>query len=167
MVVIDAYQDEKDLIKIMKLIEKDLSEPYTIYTYRYFTHNWKGFTFTAHKDKSQQNENDTKEGSVARLGNPNPNERNPNPNERNPNPNPNPNERNPNPTPITEDDSMIGVIICRLELHKGRLDSRMRGTRSNFYLLIHPQSRIHWNVGSLKNSSWSRNRQKASCSRHQ
>nr|CAG4635487.1 EOG090X07BN [Artemia franciscana] len=30
---------------IMKLIQKDLSEPYSIYTYRYFIHNWPRLCF--------------------------------------------------------------------------------------------------------------------------
>lgn len=34
------YTDESQLSAIMKLMEKDLSEPYSIYTYRYFVNNW-------------------------------------------------------------------------------------------------------------------------------
>jgi hypothetical protein len=34
------YKDENDMPLIMNLITKDLSEPYSIYTYRYFIHNW-------------------------------------------------------------------------------------------------------------------------------
>lgn len=32
---------------IMQLIQKDLSEPYSIYTYRYFIHNWPNLCFLA------------------------------------------------------------------------------------------------------------------------
>ncbi|KAA0202249.1 hypothetical protein HAZT_HAZT007915 [Hyalella azteca] len=32
---------------IMALIQKDLSEPYSIYTYRYFIHNWPHLCFLA------------------------------------------------------------------------------------------------------------------------
>lgn len=41
-VVIDYrnYSGEHQMPDIMKLIQKDLSEPYSIYTYRYFIHNW-------------------------------------------------------------------------------------------------------------------------------
>lgn len=35
-----VYESELELPSIMKLIQKDLSEPYSIYTYRYFIHNW-------------------------------------------------------------------------------------------------------------------------------
>ena len=35
-----VYRDEEYLEDIMRLISKDLSEPYSIYTYRYFIHNW-------------------------------------------------------------------------------------------------------------------------------
>lgn len=34
------YKDETQMSHIMNLITKDLSEPYSIYTYRYFIHNW-------------------------------------------------------------------------------------------------------------------------------
>lgn len=34
------YTSEEQLVGIMSLIEKDLSEPYSIYTYRYFINNW-------------------------------------------------------------------------------------------------------------------------------
>ena len=34
------YKDETQMPLIMNLITKDLSEPYSIYTYRYFIHNW-------------------------------------------------------------------------------------------------------------------------------
>ncbi|ESO02593.1 hypothetical protein HELRODRAFT_155844 [Helobdella robusta] len=33
--------------QIMDLITKDLSEPYSIYTYRYFIHNWPNLCFLA------------------------------------------------------------------------------------------------------------------------
>jgi len=35
-----TYQDEYDMEGIKGLIEKDLSEPYSIFTYRYFINNW-------------------------------------------------------------------------------------------------------------------------------
>lgn len=34
------YQGEKQLAELVKLIDKDLSEPYSIFTYRYFLYNW-------------------------------------------------------------------------------------------------------------------------------
>jgi len=36
----DTYTDESQLSAIVKLMEKDLSEPYSIFTYRYFINNW-------------------------------------------------------------------------------------------------------------------------------
>ncbi|KAJ3216935.1 N-alpha-acetyltransferase 30 [Dinochytrium kinnereticum] len=42
-----AYTSELQLPPIMRLIEKDLSEPYTVYTYRYFLHSWPDLCFTA------------------------------------------------------------------------------------------------------------------------
>lgn len=34
------YESELQMPDIVELITKDLSEPYSIYTYRYFLHNW-------------------------------------------------------------------------------------------------------------------------------
>jgi len=41
------YKDETNMPLIMNLITKDLSEPYSIYTYRYFIHNWPFLCFLA------------------------------------------------------------------------------------------------------------------------
>ncbi|KAI8089936.1 putative acyltransfersase [Halteromyces radiatus] len=41
------YKDEHQLPSIIRLIENDLSEPYSIYTYRYFIHNWPHLCFLA------------------------------------------------------------------------------------------------------------------------
>lgn len=40
-----AYEDERQLDDIMSLVDRDLSEPYSIFTYRYFLHNWPGLCF--------------------------------------------------------------------------------------------------------------------------
>ncbi|KAI9024935.1 putative acyltransfersase [Phycomyces nitens] len=42
-----AYTSELQLPFIVKLVENDLSEPYSIYTYRYFIHNWPNLCFLA------------------------------------------------------------------------------------------------------------------------
>lgn len=39
------YKDETQMADIMRLITRDLSEPYSIYTYRYFIHNWPHLCF--------------------------------------------------------------------------------------------------------------------------
>ena len=39
------YESELQMPDIMRLIQKDLSEPYSIYTYRYFIHNWPKLCF--------------------------------------------------------------------------------------------------------------------------
>lgn len=47
-----VYESELELPSIMKLIQKDLSEPYSIYTYRYFIHNWPKLCYLAlYEDK--------------------------------------------------------------------------------------------------------------------
>lgn len=40
-----VYESERQMPNIMRLITKDLSEPYSIYTYRYFIHNWPNLCF--------------------------------------------------------------------------------------------------------------------------
>ncbi|KAF9960731.1 N-alpha-acetyltransferase 30 [Mortierella alpina] len=46
------YESEHQLSGMMSLIENDLSEPYSIYTYRYFLHQWPKLSFLAmDKDK--------------------------------------------------------------------------------------------------------------------
>ncbi|ELT99450.1 hypothetical protein CAPTEDRAFT_18748 [Capitella teleta] len=43
----DKLTDKEQMPDIMRLITKDLSEPYSIYTYRYFIHNWPKLCFLA------------------------------------------------------------------------------------------------------------------------
>lgn len=40
-----VYRDERQLPDIIALLEADLSEPYSIYTYRYFIHGWPSLCF--------------------------------------------------------------------------------------------------------------------------
>jgi hypothetical protein len=39
------YAGEEQLAAMTELITKDLSEPYSIYTYRYFLHTWPKLSF--------------------------------------------------------------------------------------------------------------------------
>lgn len=41
------YKSEEQMSDIMRLIQEVLSEPYSIYTYRYFIHNWPNLCFLA------------------------------------------------------------------------------------------------------------------------
>lgn len=43
------YESELQLPHIMRLMKADLSEPYSIYTYRYFIHNWPNLCFLVSK----------------------------------------------------------------------------------------------------------------------
>ncbi|KAM9293887.1 N-alpha-acetyltransferase 30 [Gastrophryne carolinensis] len=43
----ERYRSELQMPAIMRLITRDLSEPYSIYTYRYFIHNWPQLCFLA------------------------------------------------------------------------------------------------------------------------
>lgn len=52
-----AYQGEGQIDQVMGLIDEELSEPYTIYTYRYFLNQWPSLCFiayvTQHDDTTQ------------------------------------------------------------------------------------------------------------------
>eukprot|EP00210_Caulerpa_lentillifera_P003224 g3079.t1 len=39
------YRDERDLNLVMNLVDNELSEPYHIFTYRFFLHNWPKLCF--------------------------------------------------------------------------------------------------------------------------
>jgi len=41
------YEGEQDLPTVMHLVDNELSEPYSIFTYRYFLHNWPKLCFLA------------------------------------------------------------------------------------------------------------------------
>lgn len=44
---IRQYKDEDDLSLVMGLVDNELSEPYSIFTYRYFLCNWPQLSFLA------------------------------------------------------------------------------------------------------------------------
>lgn len=50
-----CYKNERQMKDIMRLIQKDLSEPYSIYTYRYFIHNWPKLCFLVSQKSSLSN----------------------------------------------------------------------------------------------------------------
>jgi peptide alpha-N-acetyltransferase len=49
-IVFRTFEGETDLALVIGLIEKELSEPYPIYTYRYFVQKWPEHTFLAFLD---------------------------------------------------------------------------------------------------------------------
>ncbi|OCH88949.1 acyl-CoA N-acyltransferase [Obba rivulosa] len=51
-IVYRQYTGESDLPHIMALVQHELSEPYIIYTYRYFLHQWPHLSFLACPDES-------------------------------------------------------------------------------------------------------------------
>ena len=53
----EDYTDESVLEDIQVLVAKDLSEPYSIFTYRYFIHNWPSLcicVYASNKDKNKE-----------------------------------------------------------------------------------------------------------------
>jgi peptide alpha-N-acetyltransferase len=50
------YTNESMLADIHKLVSRDLSEPYSIFTYRYFLHNWPKLCICARKKNLETNE---------------------------------------------------------------------------------------------------------------
>ncbi|RKP09255.1 acyl-CoA N-acyltransferase [Thamnocephalis sphaerospora] len=58
-IVYTVYRDERQLADIITLLEADLSEPYSIYTYRYFIHGWPSLCFLAwNADEAPSGEQD-------------------------------------------------------------------------------------------------------------
>jgi len=49
-----SYQSEKEMSSIMSLISGTLSEPYSIYTYRYFIHNWPDLCFLCSNQETNE-----------------------------------------------------------------------------------------------------------------
>ncbi|KAF9074504.1 acyl-CoA N-acyltransferase [Rhodocollybia butyracea] len=47
------YTGEQDLAHVMALVQSELSEPYVIYTFRYFLCQWPHLAFLAHSSSSQ------------------------------------------------------------------------------------------------------------------
>ncbi|KZV64650.1 acyl-CoA N-acyltransferase [Peniophora sp. CONT] len=47
-----SYQGEADLPNIIKLVQSELSEPYVVYTYRYFLRQWPHLSFLAFSNDS-------------------------------------------------------------------------------------------------------------------
>lgn len=48
------YQSEAQMPDIMQLIKKDLSEPYSVYTYRYFINNWSKLCFLVSIERASE-----------------------------------------------------------------------------------------------------------------
>jgi N-alpha-acetyltransferase 30 len=44
-IIYEVYQNEESLPAIMAIVDRDLSEPYNVFTYRYFLNNWPGLCF--------------------------------------------------------------------------------------------------------------------------
>lgn len=49
-----SYKSEEEMSSIMSLISSTLSEPYSIYTYRYFIHNWPDLCFLCSTRKDNE-----------------------------------------------------------------------------------------------------------------
>lgn len=45
-----VYSEESHLVDLMKMIDSELSEPYSIFTYRYFLYNWPQLCILAYQD---------------------------------------------------------------------------------------------------------------------
>ncbi|OBZ74567.1 N-alpha-acetyltransferase MAK3 [Grifola frondosa] len=53
-IIYRQYTGESDLPYIMTLVQHELSEPYVIYTYRYFLHQWPHLSFLAYPSQSSE-----------------------------------------------------------------------------------------------------------------
>lgn len=50
-VIVTSYKDETQIEDIMGLMVKDLSEPYSVFTYRYFLNGWPKYTLLVSFDQ--------------------------------------------------------------------------------------------------------------------
>jgi len=46
-IILRTYQSDEDMKIITAMMERDLSEPYSIFTYRYFLQDWPDLTWLA------------------------------------------------------------------------------------------------------------------------
>lgn len=53
-VLYSDYHDETELPRIMELVQRDLSEPYSIFTYRYFIQGWPSLCHLVRKEKTRE-----------------------------------------------------------------------------------------------------------------
>ncbi|KAJ3177609.1 hypothetical protein HDU87_004362 [Geranomyces variabilis] len=83
------YVSELQLPAITALVEADLSEPYSIYTYRYFLHNWPNLCFLAMEASQESTNHETS-------------------------PSPSPTSKSSPPPPSR----VVGCIVCKLAPHK-------------------------------------------------
>ncbi|KIY62132.1 acyl-CoA N-acyltransferase [Cylindrobasidium torrendii FP15055 ss-10] len=54
-IVYRPYVGEPDLAQVMALVQSELSEPYVIYTFRYFLHQWPHLSYLAYSSESGSN----------------------------------------------------------------------------------------------------------------
>lgn len=54
LIFFEQYKGESELERMLELIEADLSEPYSIYTYRFFLHNWPNLCFNCKLKETNQ-----------------------------------------------------------------------------------------------------------------
>jgi peptide alpha-N-acetyltransferase len=59
------YKDESYLPEIQRLVAKDLSEPYSVFTYRYFLHKWPQLCMCAFDESTEDDDGEgTQSGNV-------------------------------------------------------------------------------------------------------
>ncbi|KAF8961615.1 hypothetical protein BDZ97DRAFT_1905481 [Flammula alnicola] len=62
------YLGESDLPHIMALVQSELSEPYVIYTFRYFLHQWPHLSFLAYPNDSASSDPQSIHNDLANRG---------------------------------------------------------------------------------------------------
>ncbi|KAI8872209.1 acyl-CoA N-acyltransferase [Ramicandelaber brevisporus] len=107
-IAIQAYTSEEQLGEICRLIDRELSEPYTVYSYRYFLSQWGQHCYLAYAPKQQQTEQSNKPRKQQQQQKQQQNESQLNDNAVADNDNDN------------DDNSLelVGCIICRIDDHK-------------------------------------------------
>jgi peptide alpha-N-acetyltransferase len=89
---VSTYSGESDIADIMALVGRDLSEPYSIFTYRYFLDHWPQYCLLAHTTTSASNTTSSSKGKQGKS------------------------DSSAQPTL-----KLVGVILCKASLHKERM----------------------------------------------
>ncbi|KAA1475721.1 acyl-CoA N-acyltransferase [Dentipellis sp. KUC8613] len=60
-IVYRPYRGEADLPHIVALVQNELSEPYVVYTYRYFLHQWPHLSYLAYPPSTSESDSESAE----------------------------------------------------------------------------------------------------------
>ncbi|CAD7966249.1 unnamed protein product [Amoebophrya sp. A120] len=116
------YRGEDDLSELIALIEKDLSEPYSVFTYRFFVNNWPELCFLA-VVLNEENEKTTDGEIDTNTTNPDPSSST----ATTPKVNATTSTSLEEKLQSRQHTQIVGGIVCKLEEHKSHWFPSLRG----------------------------------------